>query len=53
MPNFVLINFNLTQSSLVFTFVFTTFAPHLRKVGRVIECARLEIWYTHYVVSGV
>ena len=25
----------------------------LRKIGRVIECARLEIWYTHYVVSGV
>lgn len=29
------------------------FACIKRKVGRVTECARLEIWYTHYVVSGV
>ncbi len=32
---------------------FVNFALFLRKIGRVIECARLEIWYTHYVVSGV
>ena len=28
------------------------FAPQLRKVGRVIECAGLEIRYTHYGYRG-
>lgn len=34
-------------------YIFATFANALRKIGRVIECARLEIWYTRFVVSGV